>query len=91
MCEKIKLTEKDSEEILTINEQVKALIRGLTYTEELGKEIFKCIKDKKQLSEENIKKAHNNYLALCLIGLNQTNTETFKKLDLYVYNGYDGI
>jgi hypothetical protein len=80
----MKLNDKELEEILTINEQAKSLIRGLTYTEELSKVIISCMKDKTELPEEYIQKAHNNYLALCLIGLNQCDTETFKKLDEYI-------
>lgn len=77
----MKLSDKELEEILTINEQAKVLVRGLTYTEELGEVIFNCMKNKTELPKEYIQKAHNNYLALCLIGLNQCDTETFKKLD----------
>lgn len=84
----MKLNNKELEELLTINEQAKVLMRGLTYCEELGKEIFNCMKNKTKLSREYIQKAHNNYLALCLIGLNQCNSDVFKKLDEYINNEY---
>lgn len=80
----MKFNDKELEELLTINEQAKILIRGLTYTEELGKEIFNCMKNKIKLKKEYIQKAHNNYLVLCLIGLNQCNSKVFGKLDKYM-------
>ena len=46
------------------------------------------MKNNTELAKEYIKKAHNNYLALCLIGLNQCNSETFEKLDNYMNNEY---
>ncbi len=84
----MKLNNKELEELLTINEQAKVLMRGLTYCEELGKEIFNCMKNKTKLSREYIQKAHNNYLSLCLIGLNQCDSDVFKKLDEYINNEY---
>ena len=84
----MKLNNKELEELLTINEQAKVLMRGLTYCEELGKEIFNCMKNTSELSRECIQKAHNNYLALCLIGFNQCDSEVFKKLDNYMDNEY---
>lgn len=33
----MKFNGKELEELLTINEQAKVLVRGLTYTEDLGK------------------------------------------------------
>lgn len=84
----MELNNKELEELLTINEQAKMLVRGLTYCDELGEKIFNCIKNKTKLSKESIHQAHNNYLALCLIGLNQCNSETFEKLDNYMNNEY---
>lgn len=84
----MKLNNKELEELLTINEQAKVLVRGLTYCEELGEELFSCMKNKTELTREYIQKAHNNYLALCLIGLNQCDSEVFKKLDSYMDNEY---
>ena len=48
----MKLNNKELEELLTINEQAKVLMRGLTYCEELGKEIFNCMKNTSELSRE---------------------------------------
>lgn len=84
----MKLNEKELEELLTINEQAKVLIPRLTYTEELGEKIFECMKNKSELEREYIQKAHNNYLALWLIGFNQCDSEIFKKLDNYMDNEY---
>lgn len=84
----MELNNKELEELLTINEQAKTLVRGLTYCDELGEKIFSCMKNNTELAKEYIKKAHNNYLALCLIGLNQCNSETFEKLDNYMNNEY---
>ena len=84
----MKLNDKELEELFAINEQAKVLMRGLTYCEELAKELFNCMKNKTELSKEYIQKAHNNYLALCLIGLNQCDSEVFKKLDEYMDNEY---
>ena len=84
----MKLNDKELEELFAINEQAKVLMRGLTYCEELAKELFNCMKNKTELSKEYIQKAHNNYLALCLIGLNQCDNEVFKKLDEYMDNEY---
>lgn len=84
----MKLSNKELEEILTINEQAKVLVRGLTYTEELGKVVFNCMKNKTELTRKYIQQAHNNYLALCLIGLNQCDSVVFKKLDNYMDNEY---
>lgn len=84
----MKLNNKELEELLTINEQAKVFMRGLTYCEELCEELFNCMKNKTKLSREYIQKAHNNYLALCLIGLNQCDSEVFKKLDNYMDNEY---
>lgn len=84
----MKLNNKELEELLTINEQAKVFMRCLTYCEELCEELFNCMKNKTKLSREYIQKAHNNYLALCLIGLNQCDSEVFKKLDNYMDNEY---
>lgn len=84
----MKLNNKELEELLTINAQAKILVRGLTYCEELEKKIINCMKNNTKLAKEYIQKAHNNYLALCLIGLNQCNSETFEKLDNYMNNKY---
>jgi hypothetical protein len=46
------------------------------------------MKNKTELAREYIQKAHNNYLALCLIGLNQCDSKVFKKLDNYMDNEY---
>ena len=62
----MKFNDKELEELLTINEQAKILVRGLTYTEDLGEKIFDCMKNKTKLDKEYIQKAHNNYLALVL-------------------------
>lgn len=80
----MKFNDKELEELLTINEQAKILVRGLTYTEDLGEKIFDCMKNNSKLEKEYIQKAHNNYLALCLIGLNQCDSKVFKKLDEYM-------
>lgn len=42
------------------------------------------MKNNSKLEKEYIQKAHNNYLALCLIGLNQFDSKVFKKLDEYM-------
>lgn len=85
----MKLNNKELEELLTINEQAKTLVRRLTYCDELEKEIFNCIKNKSKLSRENIKRAHNNYLALCFfINLDYFDSEVFEKLDNYMNNEY---
>lgn len=84
----MKFSYKELEEILTVNEQAKALCPGLSYTNELGKEVFDCMKNKKELNGQNIQQAHNNYLALCIMGLNYCNSNTFKKLDDYMDNKY---
>jgi hypothetical protein len=46
------------------------------------------MKDKKSLEKDDIQRSHNNYLALCLIGLNQCDSDVFKKLDNYMDNEY---
>lgn len=84
----MKLNDKELEELFAVNEQAKVLMRGLTYCEELAKELFNCMKNKAELPKEYIQKAHNNYLALCLIGLNQCDSDVFKKLDEYMDNEY---
>lgn len=84
----MKFSEKELEELLTINEQAKVLINGLTYTEDLGKIIFNCMKSKSELPKEYIQRAHNNYLALCLIGLNYSDSDLFKKIDNFMENEY---
>lgn len=84
----MKLNNKELEELLTINGQAKILLRGPTYCDELGEKLFSCMKNKTELEREYIQKAHNNYLALCLIGLNQCDSEVFKKLDNYIDNEY---
>ena len=84
----MKLNNKDLEEILTIAEQCKVLIPKLSYNEELTEKIYYCMKDKKQLERDDIQRSHNNYLALCLIGLNQCDTDTYKKLNDYMENEY---
>lgn len=84
----MKLNNKELEEILTIAEQCKVLIPKLSYNEELTKKIFYCMKDKKPLEKDDIQRSHNNYLALCLIGLNQCDSDAFKKLDNYMDNEY---
>lgn len=82
----MEFTDNELEELLTINEQSRALMKSLTYCEELSEEIFNCMKNKKELKKEFIKKAHNNYLALHLIGLSYIDTELFKKLDNFMDN-----
>lgn len=84
----MELNNKELEELLNINVQAKILVRGLTYCDELKEKIFSCMENNTELEKEYIQKAHNNYLALCLIGLNQCNSETFKKLDNYMNNEY---
>ena len=84
----MKFNEEELEELFIINEQAKVLMRGLTYCEELGKKIIECRRNKVELPKEYIQKAHNNYLALCLIGFNQCDSEVFKKLDKYMDNNY---
>lgn len=84
----MKFTDEELEELLTINEQAKILTRGLSYIKELEDAIFECMKNKTELSRENIQKAHNNYLALSIIGFNQCDSETFKKLDNYMDTEY---
>lgn len=84
----MKLNNKELEELLTINEQAKALVRGLTYCDELGEKIFSCMKNNTELEKEYIQKAHNNYLALCLINLDYCESEVFEKLDNYMNNEY---
>lgn len=84
----MKLTDEDYEEILTIIAQCKVLIPKLDYNQELEKKVFYCMRDKKQPDKGTIQKIHNNYLATVLIGLNYTNTETFKKLDKYMNTEY---
>ena len=81
---KVKLTDKDFEEILTINAQAKALT-NVSYCNELENEIFNAMKNKTELSDEQLKHALNNYLALQLIGLNNCDTKTFKKLEKFYY------
>ena len=81
-------TEEELEELLTINVQAKIFTSGLSYIKELENAIFECMKNKTELSKENIQKAHNNYLVLNIIGLNQCDSETFKKLDKYMDTKY---
>lgn len=83
----MKFMDEELEELLTINEQSK-ILTGLSYTKELEDAIFECMKNKTELSRENIQKAHNNFLALSIIGFNQCDSETFKKLDNYMDNEY---
>ena len=83
----MKFMDEELEELLTINEQAK-ILTGLSYTKELEDAIFECMKNKTELSRENIQKAHNNYLALSIVGFNQCDSETFKKLDNYMDNEY---
>lgn len=84
----MKLNEKELEELLTINEQAKILLPRLTYTNELGEKLFNCIKNKTKINRDIIQKAHNNYLALCIIGINECDSSVFKKLDNYMENEY---
>lgn len=84
----MQLNNKDYEEMLTIAEQCKIFIPNLSYNNKLTEAIFECMKNKKQLDREMIQKAHNNYLAIHLIGIDYCNTETFKKLDSYMDNEY---
>lgn len=81
-------TSKELEKLLAVNSQAGILMRGLTYTKDLEKELFECMKSKTELSREYIQKAHNNYLALAIIGLNYTDDEIFKKLDNYMDTKY---
>lgn len=84
----MKLNEKELEELLTINEQAKILLPQLTYTNELGEMLFKCMKNKTKIDRDIIQKAHNNYLALHIIGINEFDSSVFKKLDNYMENEY---
>lgn len=74
------------EELLTINEQAKILLPKLKYTNALGEKLFDCLKNKTKINRDIIQKAHNNYLVLCIIGINQCNSAVFKKLDDYMEN-----
>lgn len=84
----MKFTSEELEKLLAVNSQAGMLMRGLTYTGKLEEELFKCMKDKTELSREYIQKAHNNYLALAIIGLNYSDDELFKKLDEYMDTRY---
>lgn len=84
----MKFTDEELEELLTINSQAGILMKSLTYTRELEEAIFNCMKNKTELETEYIQKAHNNYLALFLIGFNYTDNEVFKKLDEYMDTEY---
>lgn len=57
----MKLNNKELEELLTINEQAKALVRGLTYCDELGEKLFSCMKNNTELAKERIEKAQNKW------------------------------
>ena len=46
------------------------------------------MKSKSELPKECIQRAHNNYLALCLIGLNYSDSDLFKKIDNFMENEY---
>ena len=80
----MEFTDKELEELLTINEQAKVLIPKLTYNEKLAKEIIDSMKNKKELNKESIKNAYNNYLALAFLELNYSNTEIFRKIETYL-------
>ena len=84
----MEFTSEELEKLLAVNSQAGMLMGGLTYTGELEEELFKCMKNKTELSREYIQKAHNNYLALFIIGLNYTDDEVFKKLDNYMDTKY---
>lgn len=84
----MKFTNKELEEIITIAEQCKIMIPKLSYNEELTERLFTCMKDKKKVAREDVQRCHNNYLALNIIGLNQCDSEVFKKLDKYMDNEY---
>ena len=84
----MKLNNKELEELLTITEQCKVLIPKLNYNEELARDIFYCMKDRKSLTRDMIQRIHNNYLALTFIGLNYCDSNIFKKIDNYMENEY---
>lgn len=83
----MKLNNKDYDEILTIIIQCKTLLPKLDYNEELEKIVFDCMKKQKNIEKKAIQRCHNNYLALCILGLNYCDSDTFKKLDEYM-KGY---
>lgn len=51
----MEFTDKELEELLTINEQAKVLIPKLTYNEKLAKEIIDSMKKKKRVKQRKYK------------------------------------
>lgn len=79
----MKLNSKELEELITYAQQCKSLCHNITYNDELIDNIYKSIKNKVQLSDQDLRHCQNNFIALSIIGIVDYNNKLFQRIDKY--------
>ncbi len=82
----MKFSEKELEYLITYAEQLKVLAPAITYNEQLIRDLFKNMKDKTKVSDENLHHIENNFIALDLIGFRTYDDKLRRKIDDYLDN-----
>lgn len=77
-------SEKELEYLITYAEQLKVLTPGITYNDELIKDLFYNMKEKTKVSDDNLHRIENNFIAMDLIGFRTYDEKLRKKIDDYL-------
>lgn len=82
----MEFNDKELEYLITYAEQLKVLAPAITYNEQLIRDLFKNMKDKTKVSDENLHHIENNFIALDLIGFRTYDDKLRRKIDDYLDN-----
>lgn len=80
----MKFSEKELEYLITYAEQLKVLAPRITYNEQLVKDLFMNMKEKTNVSDDNLHHIENNFIAMDLIGFRTYDEKLRRKIDEYL-------
>jgi hypothetical protein len=80
----MKFNDKELEYLITYAEQLKVLVPRITYNEQLIKDLFFNMKEKTKVSDDNLHRIENNFIAMDLIGFRTYDEQLRRKIDEYL-------
>lgn len=80
----MKFSEKELEYLITYAEQLKVLAPRITYNEQLVKDLFMNMKEKTNVSDDNLYHIENNFIVMDLIGFRTYDEKLRRKIDEYL-------
>lgn len=80
----MKFSEKELEYLITYAEQLKVLTPYITYNDELIKDLFYNMKEKTKVSDDNLHRIENNFIAMDLICFRTYDEKLRRKIDDYL-------